>query len=100
MGGVREDEPKKMPGHDTEVRVWPVLAMCQADTPFMAAAMGANGHKGHAACWRCGCEAYIRTGKADKNKSVYVAPFCSVPRSCGPAARWCGLECVHSVDRR
>lgn len=72
MGGVKASEPHEVPFHDTEVKVWPVLAMVQADTPFMAAAMGACGHKGHAACWRCGCTSRERVGKDGKRKTVYV----------------------------
>ena len=57
VGGVHPDEPREQAGHKTPVGVWPVLAYMQADTPFMAASMGACGHAGHAACWRCGARA-------------------------------------------
>ena len=54
LGGLCPDEPTSRRQRLTRIKVWPVLAFVQADTPFMRAAMGACGHTGHHACWRCG----------------------------------------------
>ena len=79
MGGVRRREKLSYEGYDTPVRVWPVLAYMQADTPFMAAAMGACGHAGHRACWRCGSHTtpcVLATGKTgSKEVGKYVIFF-------------------------
>ena len=62
LAGLKEDEPRSCTREErgfvvpcrTSIKVWPVLACCQGDTPFIAAASQTCHHSGHHACWRCG----------------------------------------------
>ena len=67
LGGVGPAEPRSQAGCDTLLRIWPVLAFVQGDTPFMAATMGACGHSGHKACWRCASETVRLPGLGGKH---------------------------------
>ena len=61
----------------TPIKVWPVLACCQGDTPFLANASQTCHHSGYHACWRCGM---ISRGEGDDDDET------------GGTRRWWGYD--------
>ena len=97
MEGVNSWERKSHPRCVTPIKVWPVLAVHQADTLFQAASMGACGHKGHRACWRCGCRTNnmrLKDGSLGGRCATHTATFLPCSQTCNMHFDGVQCECV------
>ena len=103
----------EVPGR-TSIKVWPVLACCQGDTPFVANAAQTCHHSAYHACWRCGILSRAEAGQEDDengtrrwfgyDQPIFIPAVCiGNPTYTGPQLDSDGLlsvpECPHATLR-